>query len=104
MDLTTDEQLRIEVIAELDNVPSLAGRRIEVEVRMGMVNMTGHVESIDERRAADSAAARIVGPDRIAGGVGIRRTPSKPGTGWVQEVRRSLEHEPNNIHRASTQD
>lgn len=88
--MTSDESLRLELIDELNDVPSLTGRDIAVDVRMGMVRMTGYVENIDERRAADSAAARIVGADRIAGGVGIRRAPASDSD-WVDEVRRSLE-------------
>ena len=89
--MTNDEQMRIELIDELNNVLSLVGREIEVDVRMGMVKMTGYVENIDERRAADSAAARIVGMDRIAGGVSIRRTKPEATPDWVQEVRISVD-------------
>ena len=64
--MTSDEKVRIELIEELVNVPSLAGRHIDVDVRMGMVSMIGNVESVDEQMAAYSAAARVVGMDRIA--------------------------------------
>jgi osmotically-inducible protein OsmY len=79
--MPTDEELCIEVIDELESVPLLVGRLIEVDVRMGIVSLRGHVESIEERSAAHGAAERIVGPDRIADGVGVRRTQSKPSAG-----------------------
>ena len=43
--MTPDDQLRNEVVDALNTEPLLAGRKVDVDVRMGMVRMTGYVET-----------------------------------------------------------
>ena len=103
--MRTDVELQQAVLSELKFEPCLGGRRIAVAVSNGVVRMTGHVETFDERAAVDSAVTRVVGHCPFVNGVSIRKeSPQMAGQTWVDEVRRSLEHDPNNIHRALTGD
>lgn len=76
--------------------------RVEVEVRDGMVFLIGQVDNFAERCAVENAAYRATGRGAMATCLSIKRSrPVSNDTAWVQEVRRSLEHDPDQLHRTS---
>jgi osmotically-inducible protein OsmY len=57
----TDPQLQKDVIAELAWEPSIEATRIGVEVADGIVTLSGHVRSYEEKFNAEKAAQRVAG-------------------------------------------
>jgi osmotically-inducible protein OsmY len=64
--MKTDAQLKDDVIAELSWEPSVNATRIGVEVKDGIVTLTGHVDSYAEKWHAESAAQRVSGVRALA--------------------------------------
>ena len=100
--MRTDVQLRRDVIDEMSGESTLRVDQIGVEVRDGIVFLTGQVDNFAERSAAEEAAYRATGLRAMAMGLSIKRScPARSDETWASEVRRSREHDPNKIHRAS---
>lgn len=94
-----DDALRADVVAELRLESFLNPDRMGVEVRGGVVSLTGFVESFAEKRAADSAARYAAGPAVQIVGVSIKRF-GLPGVATsTGNSLGSREHDQNNIHR-----
>ena len=75
--------------------------RSEVEVRDGTVFLIGQVDNFAEKSAAEGGGVSSNRAQGDGDALSIKR--SRPASGdetWVGEVRRSLEHDPNKIHRA----
>ncbi len=101
--MRTDVQLQRDVIDEIGAEPMLDANRIDVdvEVRNGTVFLIGQVEGFAEKSAAERAAYRATGRRAMSTRLSIKRScPASGDETRVNEVRRSLEHEPNKIHRA----
>ena len=64
--MMTDQQLRQDIIAELEFDPSFGGEHIGVAVDKGVVSLGGHVNSYAEKLAAIAAARRVKGVHAIA--------------------------------------
>lgn len=99
-DMRTDIELRCDVLDEMDDEAILAVHRIDVAVKDGIVFLMGQVESFIQKSAAERVAYRATGRRAMATGLSIKRRlrASGDGTG-MSEVRGSLEHDPDKIHR-----
>ena len=64
--MKTDTQLQEDVIAELKWEPSINATQIGVEVKDGVVTLTGHVTSFAEKWNAERAAQRVAGIKALA--------------------------------------
>ena len=64
--MKTDTQLKQDVIAELDWEPSVNAAQIGVQVKDGVVTLTGHVDSYAEKWDAERAAQRVSGVKALA--------------------------------------
>jgi osmotically-inducible protein OsmY len=64
--MKTDSQLKQDVIAELKWEPAVNGAQIGVEVKDGIVTLTGHVDSFAEKWDAERAAQRVFGVKALA--------------------------------------
>ena len=64
--MKTDLQLQQDVIAELKWEPSINSALIGVEVKNGVVTLTGHVDSFAEKWSAEQAAERVSGVTAMA--------------------------------------
>jgi len=64
--MKTDTQLQQDVIAELAWEPSINAALIGVEVKDGVVTLSGHVESFAEKWSAEQAAGRVSGVTALA--------------------------------------
>jgi osmotically-inducible protein OsmY len=67
-----DNDLRRNVIEELDWEPSVDASQIGVAVKDGIVTLTGTVLSYPERRNAEKAAGRVSGVKAVAGELEIK--------------------------------
>jgi len=68
----TDKQLRLDIIDELDFEPSIDAADIGVAVEQGVVTLTGHVRSYDEKLTAMDIVENVVGVRAIADEVEVR--------------------------------
>jgi len=68
----SDQNLRQDVIDELEFEPSFDAANIGVAVENGIVTLSGHVGSYAEKIAAESAAKRVKGVRAIAEEVEVR--------------------------------
>lgn len=64
--MKTDIELQQDVIEELSWEPSVDAARIGVEVKDGIVTLSGHVESYPQRWSAERAALRVAGVRGVA--------------------------------------
>lgn len=64
--MKTDRELQQDVIEELGWEPSVDAARIGVEVKDGIVTLSGHVESYPQRWSAEGAALRVGGVKGVA--------------------------------------
>ena len=70
--MTTDLQLRQDVLDELEFEPSVNAAHIGVTANRGVVTLTGFVMSYAEKTAAERAARRVKGVKAIAEEVEVR--------------------------------
>jgi osmotically-inducible protein OsmY len=61
-----DSQLQQDVIAELKWEPSVNAAQIGVEVKDGIVTLSGHIQSYAEKWGAETAAQRVAGVKALA--------------------------------------
>ena len=91
--MKTDIQLQQDVIAELKWEPSVDAAQIGVEVKGGVVTLTGHVNSYPEKWNAERAAQRVSGVKALAVEMDVT-SPSTIIDGPIEaalpEVRRKL--------------
>ena len=64
--MKTDLQIQQDVIAELKWEPKINAAHIGVEVKNGVVTLSGHVDNYAEKWAAEDAAKRVTGVKIIA--------------------------------------
>ena len=67
-----DRQLQQAVLDELNWEPSLGAGHIGVSARGGVVTLTGHVASFQEKRTAEEAAYRVKGVRAVAEALSVR--------------------------------
>ena len=65
-DMKTDSQLQQDVLNELKWEPSVNATHVGVEVKNGVVTLTGHVENYGEKWHAEKAAQRVFGVKALA--------------------------------------
>lgn len=70
--MKTDTQLKNDVLAELSWEPSVIANAIGVEVRDGVVTLSGHVNSYAEKLSAERAAQRVAGLVALAVELDVR--------------------------------
>ena len=59
--METDTQIFRDVVAEFKNSPILHFARLHLEVFDAVVTISGHVNSLAQRQAAERAAKRVAG-------------------------------------------
>ena len=64
--MKTDTQLQNDVMAELKWDPSINAAQIGVEVKNGVVTLSGHVDRYTEKWAAEHAAQKVTGVKALA--------------------------------------
>jgi osmotically-inducible protein OsmY len=84
--MSAEDTLRHEVVSELAADPSVGGIEIGVAVEDGIVTLTGHVESLRERIAAERAAKRVEGVRCIANDLLVRRLAERTDTDIAREA------------------
>ena len=67
-----DEQLRRDVLAELEYDPSIDARKIGVAVEDGIVTLTGEVSSFAEKWNAERGAERVEGVRGIVNKIEVK--------------------------------
>jgi osmotically-inducible protein OsmY len=70
--MKTDIQLQSDVLAELAWEPSIQSEEIGVEVKGGVVTLTGHVSTYSEKLAAERVALGVPGVKAIAVEIDVR--------------------------------
>lgn len=86
----TDSQIQHDVTAELAWEPSLDAAAIGVDVKDGIVTLTGHVGSFNEKWEAEHAAQRIGGVKALAIEIDVKLPGSSARTD--AEIARSAEN------------
>lgn len=61
----SDDDVRAEVIEQLQRDPTIEAERFRVRVRFGRVFLTGTAESLEERESVVAAAQRVPGVEAI---------------------------------------
>jgi osmotically-inducible protein OsmY len=72
--MKSDSQLQQDVMAELKWEPSVHGAQIGVEVKDGVVTLSGHVSSFLEKWHAEQAAMRVSGVGAVAIDMDVKLT------------------------------
>ncbi|MGN6578570.1 MAG: BON domain-containing protein [Bordetella sp.] len=85
-----DEELRQLVIDELEFEPSVDASRIGIAVGDGIVTLSGHVPTYDQKCAAERAALRVKGIRGIAQEIHVMY-PGTPQTADDQIAKRALD-------------
>jgi osmotically-inducible protein OsmY len=62
--MSSDTQLQISVLAELEWEPSITAAHIGVAANGGIITLTGQVESYAQKHAAEAATRRVKGVGR----------------------------------------
>lgn len=75
--MTSDHQLRQDVLDELDFEPSVNASHIGVGANTGVITLTGFVSSYGEKLAAERAARRVKGVKAIAEEIEVRLPSDK---------------------------
>lgn len=70
--MSQDYNLQKAVLSELNWEPSVTAAHIGVTAEAGVVTLTGHVETYAEKRAAETAAARVKGVKAVAENIEVR--------------------------------
>ena len=70
--MTTDHQLRTDVLAALDWEPSISADHISVTAKDGVVTLSGHVETYWQKQAAETAAGRVKAFRAVAEEIEVR--------------------------------
>jgi osmotically-inducible protein OsmY len=73
--MKTDHQLKTEVIDELDWDPAVNATHVGVAVRDGAVTLSGHLDTLAERYAAERAVLRVQGVKGIALDLDVKLDP-----------------------------
>jgi osmotically-inducible protein OsmY len=88
--MKTDDQLKHDVLAELEWEPSVDHAHIGVAVQDRVIMLSGQVNSYAEKLAAEAAARRVVGVQAIAEEIAVRY-PSDPKTSDAEIAKRIVD-------------
>ncbi|WP_028079586.1 BON domain-containing protein [Solimonas soli] len=75
--MRTDMQIRKDVLDELEWDPAIDAAGVGVEVRNGVVTLSGHLRSYPEKLAAERAAQRVSGVKAVAVEADVRISDGK---------------------------
>lgn len=78
--MKTDEQLKKDVMAELEWDPSLNAAHVGVAVTNGVVTLTGHLDTYTEKYAVERAVSRVGDVKAIAMEVDVKLDPAHKRT------------------------
>jgi osmotically-inducible protein OsmY len=78
--MSNDDHLQKAVLAELHWDPGVTAAHIGVTAENGVVTLTGHVENLAEKRAAEAAVRRVKGVKAVAEEIEVRLTPETERT------------------------
>ena len=73
--MKTDEQIRKDVLAELEWDPAVKPSHVGVAVREGVVTLTGHLDTYAEKYAIERAVQRVEGVRTVAVEVDVKLEP-----------------------------
>ena len=73
--MKTDTQLKREVLAELEWDPSINANHVGVTVHDGVVLLTGHLDTFNEKQAVENAIQRVAGVKAIAVELDVKLEP-----------------------------
>jgi osmotically-inducible protein OsmY len=90
----SDAAIERAVRRALSYEPRLAGSRIAVEFRQGVVTLRGIVESVKARLAAESVAAHVVHVTAVKNDLRVRRRVDVPDTAIADRVQAALAIDP----------
>lgn len=74
--MKTDDQLRKDVMAELEWDPSVKAAHVGVAVQDGVVTLTGHLETYAEKYAVERVVQRVQGVKSVAVELDVRLDPA----------------------------
>lgn len=84
--MPSDAELQEDVIAELRSEATLRLETIGVRARLGVVTLTGYVESYMRKRHADQAVSRVAGVKALVSEIAVRRQGSVTGRLHASEI------------------
>ncbi len=73
--MKTDEQLKDDVIMELEWDPAIHATQVGVAVKNGVVTLTGHLDTFAEKFAVEKAVARVQGVQALAVEMDVKLEP-----------------------------
>jgi osmotically-inducible protein OsmY len=88
--MKSDEELRRDVLAELEYDPSIDARKIGVAVEDGIVTLTGEVSSFAEKWNAERAAERVEGVRGIVNKIEVKIVGDYSDTDIAREAADAL--------------
>ncbi|GAB4563345.1 MAG: BON domain-containing protein [Rhizobacter sp.] len=74
--MKTDEQLRKDVLAELEWDPAVNAAHVGVAAKDGVVTLTGHLETFAEKHAVERVVQRVKGVRAVAVELDVRLDPA----------------------------
>ena len=89
-----DEQIRVNVLREIEWDPSIRSRDISVSFRNGIPLRTGFVHSYLEKFAAERAAKAVYGVQSLVNDIQVKPQMARTDPEIAREVVRSLEMHP----------
>ena len=90
---SVEETLREAVASELTADPAVRGLEIAVVVEDGVVTLTGHVESLQARVAAERAVKRVEGVRSIANDLLVKHQGERTDTEIAREALHRLRND-----------
>lgn len=78
--MANDSHLQQAVLAELNWEPGVTASHIGVTANDGVVTLTGHVENLAEKHAAEAASRRVKGVKAVADEIEVRLLPETQRT------------------------
>lgn len=73
--MKTDEQLKDDVVMELEWDPAVHATQVGVAVKNGVVTLTGHLDTFAEKFAVEKAVARVQGVQALAVEMDVKLEP-----------------------------
>jgi osmotically-inducible protein OsmY len=87
--MDTDTQVLQDIAAEFTNYPILHGTKLDLHVQDGVVTISGRVNSLAERKAAERAAKRVAGVRRLVLAISAAAIPiMKDRQGMAKDIGR----------------
>lgn len=93
--MRTDAEVKADVLSELAWEPDLDANRIAVAVRDGVVTLTGHVDSLQQRWVAEKTTQKVLGVRAVADDLEVRlpALAERTDAEIVEAIRLALHYE-----------